>query len=114
MDKIALMLQLQADLNEATNGDKWTSGITKNNKIKNDNLNVNIHMIKNTATYNKNKVIHCLVYLLFTFFVPVFSVKRSQIFKNGTYAKTLLNLSLLVTSSSSFSKSSKLKSSCIF
>lgn len=33
MDKIALMLQLQADLNEATNGDKWTSGITKNNKV---------------------------------------------------------------------------------
>ncbi len=33
MEKIALMLQLQADLNEATNGDKWTSGITKNNKV---------------------------------------------------------------------------------
>ncbi len=33
MDKILLMLQLQADLNEATNGDKWTSGITKNNKV---------------------------------------------------------------------------------
>ncbi len=33
MDKISLMLQLQADLNEATNGDKWTSGITKNNKV---------------------------------------------------------------------------------
>lgn len=33
MDKIALMLQLQADLNEATNGDKWASGITKNNKV---------------------------------------------------------------------------------
>ncbi len=33
MDKILLMLQLQADLNEATNGDKWTSGITKNNKL---------------------------------------------------------------------------------
>lgn len=27
------MLQLQADLNEATNGNKWTSGITKNNKV---------------------------------------------------------------------------------
>jgi dimeric dUTPase (all-alpha-NTP-PPase superfamily) len=27
------MLQLQAELNEATNGDKWTSGITKNNKV---------------------------------------------------------------------------------
>ncbi len=33
MEKIALMLQLQADLNEATNGEKWTSGITKNNKV---------------------------------------------------------------------------------
>ncbi|MDD2653254.1 MAG: dUTP diphosphatase [Sulfurimonas sp.] len=33
MDKISLMLQLQADLNKATNGDKWTSGITKNNKV---------------------------------------------------------------------------------
>ncbi|MGE4420362.1 MAG: dUTP diphosphatase [Sulfurimonas sp.] len=33
MDKILLMLQLQADLNEATNGDKWTSGITKNGKV---------------------------------------------------------------------------------
>jgi len=29
MEKIVLMLQLQADLNEATNGEKWTSGITK-------------------------------------------------------------------------------------
>ncbi|WP_409932381.1 dUTP diphosphatase [Sulfurimonas sp.] len=27
------MLQLQADLNEATNGDKWTEGITKNGKV---------------------------------------------------------------------------------
>jgi dimeric dUTPase (all-alpha-NTP-PPase superfamily) len=27
------MLQLQVELNEATNGDKWTSGITKNNKV---------------------------------------------------------------------------------
>lgn len=33
MDKILLMLQLQAELNEATNGEKWTSGITKNNKV---------------------------------------------------------------------------------
>lgn len=33
MDKILLMLQLQADLNEATNGEKWTSGITKNSKV---------------------------------------------------------------------------------
>ncbi|MFA5454565.1 MAG: dUTP diphosphatase [Sulfurimonas sp.] len=33
MDKILLMLQLQVELNEATNGDKWTSGITKNNKV---------------------------------------------------------------------------------
>lgn len=27
------MLQLQAELNEATNGAEWTSGITKNNKV---------------------------------------------------------------------------------
>ncbi|MCK9453979.1 dUTP diphosphatase [Sulfurimonas sp.] len=33
MDKILLMLQLQADLNEATNGDKWTEGVTKNGKL---------------------------------------------------------------------------------
>ncbi|QOY55084.1 dUTP diphosphatase [Candidatus Sulfurimonas marisnigri] len=33
MDKILLMLQLQAGLNEATNGDKWTEGITKNGKV---------------------------------------------------------------------------------
>lgn len=33
MDKILLMLQLQAQLNDATNGDKWTKGITKNGKI---------------------------------------------------------------------------------
>ncbi|MCK9472574.1 dUTP diphosphatase [Sulfurimonas sp.] len=33
MDKILLMLQLQADLNEATNGENWTSGITKNSKV---------------------------------------------------------------------------------
>ena len=33
MDKILLMLQLQATLNEATNGEKWTSGVTKNSKV---------------------------------------------------------------------------------
>lgn len=33
MDKILLMLQLQAQLNDATNGEKWTKGITKNGKI---------------------------------------------------------------------------------
>ncbi len=33
MDKILLMLQLQAELNEATNGEKWTDGITKNNRV---------------------------------------------------------------------------------
>lgn len=33
MDKILLMLRLQADLNEATNGKEWTKGITKNAKI---------------------------------------------------------------------------------
>ena len=32
MDKILLMLQLQAQLNDATNGDAWTKGITKNGK----------------------------------------------------------------------------------
>ncbi|MBT5935310.1 dUTP diphosphatase [Sulfurimonas sp.] len=32
MDKILLMLQLQNQLNEATNGYKWTDGITKNGK----------------------------------------------------------------------------------
>lgn len=32
MDKILLMFQLQAELNEATNGDKWTDGLTKNGK----------------------------------------------------------------------------------
>jgi len=32
MDKILLMLQLQAQLNDATNGDNWTTGITKNGK----------------------------------------------------------------------------------
>ena len=33
MDKILLMLQLQTQLNEATNGDEWTKGVTKNFKI---------------------------------------------------------------------------------
>ena len=32
MDKILLMFQLQAELNEATNGNKWTEGVTKNGK----------------------------------------------------------------------------------
>lgn len=32
MDKILLMLQLQAQLNDATNGDEWTKGVTKNGK----------------------------------------------------------------------------------
>jgi len=32
MDKILLMLQLQAQLNDATNGEKWTEGVTKNGK----------------------------------------------------------------------------------
>lgn len=32
MDKISLMLQLQASLNESTNGSKWVEGITKNGK----------------------------------------------------------------------------------
>nr|WP_321266533.1 dUTP diphosphatase [uncultured Sulfurimonas sp.] len=32
MDKILLMLQLQAQLNDATNGENWTKGITKNKK----------------------------------------------------------------------------------
>lgn len=32
MDKILLMLQLQNQLNDATNGDKWTDGVTKNGK----------------------------------------------------------------------------------
>jgi len=31
-NKILLMLQLQNELNNATNGDKWTDGITKNGK----------------------------------------------------------------------------------
>lgn len=33
MDKILLMLQLQDALNRATNGENWTSGITKNAKV---------------------------------------------------------------------------------
>jgi len=33
VDKILLMLQLQASLNDATNGEKWTEGITKNGKV---------------------------------------------------------------------------------
>ncbi len=32
MDKILLMLQLQTQLNDATNGKNWTKGITKNGK----------------------------------------------------------------------------------
>ena len=32
MDKILLMLQLQAQLNDATNGENWTKGTTKNGK----------------------------------------------------------------------------------
>lgn len=32
MDKILLMLQLQSQLNDATNGDEWVKGITKNGK----------------------------------------------------------------------------------
>ena len=32
MDKILLMLQLQAQLNDATNGENWTKGVTKNGK----------------------------------------------------------------------------------
>lgn len=33
MDKILLMLQLQNQLNDATNGEDWTKGITKNAKV---------------------------------------------------------------------------------
>lgn len=33
MDKILLMLQLQNQLNEATNGENWTKGVTKNNRL---------------------------------------------------------------------------------
>jgi len=32
-DKILLMLQLQNQLNNATNGEEWTQGITKNDKV---------------------------------------------------------------------------------
>jgi len=32
MDKLLLMLQLQNSLNEATNGENWTNGVTKNDK----------------------------------------------------------------------------------
>ena len=32
-DKILVMLQLQNQLNDATNGEKWTDGVTKNGKI---------------------------------------------------------------------------------
>jgi dimeric dUTPase (all-alpha-NTP-PPase superfamily) len=32
MDKILLMLQLQNSLNDTTNGESWTKGVTKNNK----------------------------------------------------------------------------------
>ena len=37
MDKILLMLQLQAQLNDATNGENWTKGLTKNGKVINWN-----------------------------------------------------------------------------
>jgi len=33
MDKILLMLQLQVQLNDATNGEDWTKGKTKNGKV---------------------------------------------------------------------------------
>jgi len=33
MDKILLMLQLQNQLNDATNGEKWTEGTTKNGRL---------------------------------------------------------------------------------
>ena len=33
MDKILLMMQLQAQLNDATNGEDWTKGMTKNGKV---------------------------------------------------------------------------------
>jgi dimeric dUTPase (all-alpha-NTP-PPase superfamily) len=32
MDKLLIMLQLQQQLNDATNGEEWTKGITKNGK----------------------------------------------------------------------------------
>lgn len=37
MDKLLLMIQLQNQLNDATNGDEWTKGTTKNGKIINWN-----------------------------------------------------------------------------
>ena len=37
MDKILLMVQLQNQLNDATNGENWTQGITKNGKTINWN-----------------------------------------------------------------------------
>ena len=37
MDKILLMLQLQNQLNDATNGEDWTKGTTKNGKLINWN-----------------------------------------------------------------------------
>jgi len=37
MDKILLMVQLQNQLNDATNGENWTKGITKNGKTINWN-----------------------------------------------------------------------------
>ncbi|MCD6172863.1 MAG: dUTP diphosphatase [Sulfurimonas sp.] len=33
MDKILLMLQLQTQLNDATNGEAWVKGVTKNGKV---------------------------------------------------------------------------------
>jgi len=33
MDKILLMVQLQNQLNEATNGEAWTEGLTKNGRV---------------------------------------------------------------------------------
>ena len=33
MDKILLMMQLQAQLNDATNGENWVKGVTKNGKV---------------------------------------------------------------------------------
>jgi dimeric dUTPase (all-alpha-NTP-PPase superfamily) len=33
MDKILIMLQLQNQLNDSTNGDNWTKGVTKNGKV---------------------------------------------------------------------------------
>ena len=33
MDKILIMLQLQNQLNDSTNGENWVKGVTKNNKV---------------------------------------------------------------------------------